>query len=445
MANYVLLLEESGDRVFKLGVAGIDTDNQDEGGYEPDAIALGVSGVDLYDDFQRAAGNDIGNGWTEDEEAATDLVLYDVAGGAIAVLHASQGETDYFRRATPACGSEFVVQVTVNLSANASSGVWVGDTTPGTDGYAIIVNHSTQKIEIWKDGAAMLTDVIFTVGTSDWVILRVHVIDSGTSVRFIVYAAIGTGQNDITTDVVQKIDYTDSTSPHTISIYGASLGWWGAYEDNYFLFSDESIVITGMEIGWKIQIDSRTAVVATGSTITIDASTYGQGTTVKLLDPDDTLIDSVSPGAGVNPGDTYSVTGQTLQYNYTATLETENVSPPAGQGLSQSAEYIFRHVTLRGRITGQGTFVMKVFVDNVQTKIRSGGAWVDQAISFTYNATEEDQEELFEAAVRGVGSHVRVELTVVSNTISGLFLPEDLEVHYDVTSPATTQTSIETQ
>jgi hypothetical protein len=283
---------------------------QESAGGPDTTIEESASGQIFEDRFQRAAGNTIGNSWTEHEDAAADLQLYDVGSGKIAVLKHSAGETDGITRNSPAIpDADFVLQCTVSLSANAAGGIWVGESTWESDGYYIVVNHNTSKITLGKDGTGTLQEVAYSPGVDNWTLLRVRVIVSaGTSVRFIVYAAQGTGQDDLTTDVVATgIDYTDSSSPYdSLAYYGTSMGWWGCYIDDYEMFSGHQIVISNVPTGWKAKVDSRSAVTESSGTITIDASLYGKGTTVSLLDADDTVIDTVSPSAGVWPGDTYS-------------------------------------------------------------------------------------------------------------------------------------------
>jgi hypothetical protein len=125
-------------------------------------------------------------------------------------------------------------------------------------------------------------------------------------------------------------------------------------------------------------------------------------------------------------------------YNYTATMRSEYQSPAGDPG-----ECLFKVVTLKVRYTTAATIVMKVYVDGDQTKIYASGATpqTDQTISFSLAAPTSDDvggitggeaEKNLEAHIAAVGTHISVEISVVSNTLSvgGVFLPESADIHY---------------
>jgi hypothetical protein len=113
--------------------------------------------------------------------------------------------------------------------------------------------------------------------------------------------------------------------------------------------------------------------------------------------------------------------------NYTATMRTEKISPDGELGYCQ-----FRQIGFRIYRTGSFTLTVKVYVDGVQTQIYDASSTrVNQVIVITKPAPVLSPEEtLIEADIDGKGSYVEVELTVASNNVTGVFLPEELEVHY---------------
>jgi hypothetical protein len=101
---------------------------------------------------------------------------------------------------------------------------------------------------------------------------------------------------------------------------------------------------------------------------------------------------------------------------------------------------------------------MKIYVDGDQTTIYASGAspQTDQTISFSITAPTADEiggveggeaEKVLEAHIAAVGTHICLEVSVVSNTLSigGVFLPESAEVHYLPLSPVAVTSTGETQ
>lgn len=113
--------------------------------------------------------------------------------------------------------------------------------------------------------------------------------------------------------------------------------------------------------------------------------------------------------------------------NYTATMRTEKISPAGELGYCQ-----FRRIGFRIFRTGSFTMTIKVYVDGVQTKIYDGtSAKVNQTIVIAKPAPVLSPEEtLVEADIDGNGTYIEVELTVASSAVTGIFLPEELEVHF---------------
>lgn len=113
--------------------------------------------------------------------------------------------------------------------------------------------------------------------------------------------------------------------------------------------------------------------------------------------------------------------------NYTATMRTEKISPAGELGYCH-----FRRVGFRIYRTGAFTMTAVVYVDGLQTTIYDASSnKVNQSIVITKTApTNSPEETLVEADIDGKGSYIEVELTVVSNSVTGVYLPEELEVHY---------------
>lgn len=113
--------------------------------------------------------------------------------------------------------------------------------------------------------------------------------------------------------------------------------------------------------------------------------------------------------------------------NFTATMRTEQIAPAGESGLCQ-----FRRVGFRIFRTGSFTMTIKVYVDGVQTKVYDANSvLVDQVITISKEAPSNSPETtLVEADIDGRGTYVEVELTVTSNNIVGLYLPEELDIHY---------------
>lgn len=112
---------------------------------------------------------------------------------------------------------------------------------------------------------------------------------------------------------------------------------------------------------------------------------------------------------------------------FTATMRTEKISPAGENGKCH-----FRRVAFRIFRTGSFTISVKVYVDGVQTKVYdSSSNKVDQVISITKSAPSISPEELLvEGDIDARGTYIEVELTVTSSNIAGLFLPEELNVHF---------------
>jgi hypothetical protein len=112
---------------------------------------------------------------------------------------------------------------------------------------------------------------------------------------------------------------------------------------------------------------------------------------------------------------------------YTATLKTERISP-----LGLNALLMFRRVACRIWLTGGYTVTMTVYVDGKQTQIYSAtGVLMPQAITFAAGPpTTAPIETWIEASIRAPGTYVEVQLVIQSNSLTGIFLPAEMEVNF---------------
>lgn len=112
---------------------------------------------------------------------------------------------------------------------------------------------------------------------------------------------------------------------------------------------------------------------------------------------------------------------------YTGILKTERISPAGEDGLC-----FFQRVALRIWRTGAFSLTMRVWVDDVQTQVwASDGSGSPQTIVISRGSPSSSPEEIVvEGAIRARGTYIQVEISVDSASVTGIFLPETLEVHY---------------
>jgi hypothetical protein len=114
--------------------------------------------------------------------------------------------------------------------------------------------------------------------------------------------------------------------------------------------------------------------------------------------------------------------------NYTATFRTEKISPMNFDGVM-----LFRRILLRIYRTSPFVLTLTAYVDGTQTlTYDANGNLQLQSVVFNLAApTTSPDKTLIEMAVAARGTYIELEGTVVSNTINGIFLPEEVEIHYD--------------
>lgn len=102
---------------------------------------------------------------------------------------------------------------------------------------------------------------------------------------------------------------------------------------------------------------------------------------------------------------------------YTGTFRTERVAP-AGVG----ALVNFRRVSIHLMASGHYTMTVRIWVDDERSKLSSGVAQT-VVISRSPGVLREITEEV---SVEAVGSHIQVEVSVVSDHVDGVFLIESV-------------------
>src|SRR6266699_67644 len=113
---------------------------------------------------------------------------------------------------------------------------------------------------------------------------------------------------------------------------------------------------------------------------------------------------------------------------YTGVFRTEKIFPMNFDGVM-----LFRRILLRIFRTGAFQLALNVYIDGVQTISYDANGNVQlQSVNFNLPAPVNSPDKtLLEMAIAGRGTYIEVEGTVTSNTLSGIFLPEELEIHYD--------------
>lgn len=112
---------------------------------------------------------------------------------------------------------------------------------------------------------------------------------------------------------------------------------------------------------------------------------------------------------------------------YTGYVRTEKWAP-----LGEGEDVYFRKVVCKVRHSGTFECKLRAYVDDRQTQYYSSGVLTNQEATFTgaiNSGDENPKESLLEFEISARGNHIEVELEVVSNKVTGFFLPEYFEVH----------------
>jgi len=110
---------------------------------------------------------------------------------------------------------------------------------------------------------------------------------------------------------------------------------------------------------------------------------------------------------------------------YTATLRTDTFAPAGEDGL-----VLFRRAAVRIWHTGAYELLMRIYVDGVQTTYYVGTTVTAQEVTFVRSApSPSPAEQVEEADIEKVGTSIEIELVLNSDDITGIFLPETIEIH----------------
>lgn len=292
------------------GAAGVAGRQIGVGGGQEDPYSfVHTSGLYLYDDFKETgAQNAVAGDWTENESVATDLRLF-AAGG---LDKADQDNvTDSIERVmTELGGAAGDVIIGAHLQVRATT----DDSIPSllaffdsgsSDWYDLQLRDSTDALHLRIVEAAGLTDERVTgavVSQSNVYQARMVIERSGANTLLRSYM-VGAST---TPTAVSGTDITNGD----FSAYGAVLTHVGGklavnvarieLHDKSGLYQyyacGRNIAVTGIPTGFKVQIDSRTAVAETAGAVTLDADKFEfPWNVLKLLDADDVEVGSVTP------------------------------------------------------------------------------------------------------------------------------------------------------
>jgi len=117
---------------------------------------------------------------------------------------------------------------------------------------------------------------------------------------------------------------------------------------------------------------------------------------------------------------------------FSANLRTERLSPAGEGGL-----VVFRRIQARIWHTGAFSGTMVAYVDGVQTQDYSTGALADQSMAFSASAptavgSDGGAETIIEMDLSAYGTYIEVEMSVDSNNVTGVFLPESFWIGHRV-------------
>lgn len=264
-------------------------------------------GLVFFDDFNRSNRNlDGDNGWEEESAGVYDIVgnIVEGRGGSgghemgqplgdqdeIIVQFNSESQSQQTR------GHIFCLAPTVDIGG--SGAYWVN--VKGGNGYRIAIA-----------GGGVIGSGGTAPGNGTPATLRLVVDKSVSPVELRCYAVKGiTNLQDLSNDLTLQASATDAGTPPSGSYFGIYDGDGSNTVDtdfDEFFVCGRNIAVTGLPSGWKVQVDSRAAVVESGGSVEIDVDAWAlPATTIKILDDSDVEQDSLTPSGGIWGGDEYS-------------------------------------------------------------------------------------------------------------------------------------------
>ncbi|MFP3947145.1 MAG: hypothetical protein ACLFWG_00310 [Longimicrobiales bacterium] len=249
------------------------------------------------------------NGWEESDpgsyQIASNVVeaRWAVDGARQAYNNLGLGERDVIVQVNAVRNSE---EVLVTLRAGATS----LDPHDTTGAYGLSVKAG-EGYRIFKGGTG---ELLGSGGSAPGIGvnagIRLIVKEEGSDHRVRVFVAEGiTDLQTLDVDPTFVLSVLDTDAPDLQDWYGLQVGDGsnaGDSDFDEFFVCGREIVVTGLETGEKIQVDERTPVEESGGEVRIDPEGWAlPATTVKVLDPDDNEVASLTPGDGVWGGDEY--------------------------------------------------------------------------------------------------------------------------------------------
>jgi hypothetical protein len=274
-------------------------------------------GLIFKDDFARASGAP-GNNWTNVGDTIT------ISGNELTKTGSGSG---WLLRDNETLIEDVICQVngrTANGTADEIDVVVRSDRLDGGSWEAYLAGGRNTGANHWNlqhsiNGGAgsefQLTDTTDPPPDDGWFVTRLVTEKLNGSVDFAQFETTATtGGEDVDDDPQARQNQVDATpsGPGTpYDQFGLRLNNPNVKADFFFLCG-RNIQVTGLPTGWKAQVDSRTAVVESGGSVTFDVDAWAlPATTVKVLDDGDNEIITVTPsgGADVWGGDVYTLGG----------------------------------------------------------------------------------------------------------------------------------------
>jgi hypothetical protein len=276
-------------------------------------IERGTSGLVLYDPFTRGDSATLGNGWTDYESGGTSAISSNACAMSAGLFQVGGGS-----RSSPTLPDDWLVQHTVDAtggSGDYTGTLWtrwdgVSQHTTG-DGYFFQWNANSGNIFLKECNAGTISQhatVAWTDPASGFSTFRFVGEVDGSNLKLRGYAAEASSLTDLSGDLTLKMSATDTSTIKTDTNYGFSCSNAQGTSDNY-IACGRNITVTGLLSGYKIQVDSRTAVAEVGGTVTIDVDTWAlPATTIRVLNSaGKAASDDLTPSGGIYGGDIYAV------------------------------------------------------------------------------------------------------------------------------------------
>jgi hypothetical protein len=263
-------------------------------------ITRTTDGLVFRDDFNRADSATVGNGWTEITPANAEILSNQLKFSGACNVH----------RNTPAMPDDLIIQANVNLNGTQVNVITARWDIGAIDLYNLEIHTGNWNLRKYIAGVIILDDSFSQTLSAAWYGHRMvlEVDGSDLLLRLLATAALA-GSTDLNDDFVLKASLTDVSpisngAPSNSYQIGQSGSGSGIMDE--FILCGRNIGVTGLPTGWKVQIDSRTAVVESGGSVDINVDTWAlPATTIKVLDGADVEQGTLTPSGGIFGGDIY--------------------------------------------------------------------------------------------------------------------------------------------